>query len=612
MSEALRVRRPHTRAEGAHAAAAPARAPAAAVPGPASPAASGWAAAPGPPALLLGVQRKPVIGQPGDAYEIEADAVADRVAGGLAAPGERVSRLGPGGPPRAKEHDDPPAATENDALPPIQAKDGDDDQPFPARAMDEGGSSAIQAKDAGVESFQADGENPYGALQRARRREAESSPSVRPEHGTQRAAVRRMAPGDAAATPSMADAAAAAVAAPGAGSALPAGTRGALEARMGVDLSGVRVHQGPGAQTAAARLNARAFTHDHHIWLGRGESAGDVRLMAHEVTHVLQQDGVVRRKPARSPTDEPDSGAIAEDGKPPPPLASPAASSPAILPARAGAPSTAPSPVGAHSTAPSPADPPPAAPREASPAAEPASPDAQAAAAPEEAGGALARAAPVAAAEGQAGVPGAEAAAGAPVATGADADPGAAAQAEAELASAADAARAALTEAPDPEMPEGATPGAQLLLDALGDSAAAGREAVATAAGESIDAVIAATGEQTEGIARGGEAQVAAVSDAAGQATSQVAASAAGQAAAVEDARTVEQARIAEWESTATARAGEEVQTRATWMVETGAEQERRALQAGEAAAREVGTTLGGAAGNARGESGAGGGGQAE
>ncbi|HEX8358959.1 MAG TPA: hypothetical protein VF613_02500, partial [Longimicrobium sp.] len=91
MSEALRARRPHARPEGAHAPAAPSHAPAAA-PVAAAPAASGWAAAPGPPALLLGgVQRKPVIGQPGDAYEREADMVADRVAGGLSAPGAGVS-----------------------------------------------------------------------------------------------------------------------------------------------------------------------------------------------------------------------------------------------------------------------------------------------------------------------------------------------------------------------------------------------------------------------------------------------------------------------------------------------------------------------------------------
>lgn len=103
---------------------------------------------------------------------------------------------------------------------------------------------------------------------------------------------------DAAATPAMQDAAAGAIRSPGAGSSLPPATRGTLESRMGVDLSGVRVHTGPDAEHASAQLHARAFTHGADVWLGSGESASDVPLMAHEVTHVLQQDAVVRRRPA--------------------------------------------------------------------------------------------------------------------------------------------------------------------------------------------------------------------------------------------------------------------------------------------------------------------------
>jgi hypothetical protein len=39
----------------------------------------------------------------------------------------------------------------------------------------------------------------------------------------------------------------------------------------------------------AASLNARAFTHQNHIWLGEAASAHDVGLMAHELVHVVQQ-----------------------------------------------------------------------------------------------------------------------------------------------------------------------------------------------------------------------------------------------------------------------------------------------------------------------------------
>ena len=63
-----------------------------------------------------------------------------------------------------------------------------------------------------------------------------------------------------------------------------------LESRMGTNLSAVRVHEGSGARRSADAMNARAFTHKNDIWLGRSESQEDLRLMAHEATHVVQQD----------------------------------------------------------------------------------------------------------------------------------------------------------------------------------------------------------------------------------------------------------------------------------------------------------------------------------
>ena len=77
-----------------------------------------------------------------------------------------------------------------------------------------------------------------------------------------------------------------------------------LESRMGVDLSEVRVHDDSSAHQASANLKAKAFTHKNHIWLGPGESQTDLRLMSHETTHVLQQGGIVRRKPLDTEEDE--------------------------------------------------------------------------------------------------------------------------------------------------------------------------------------------------------------------------------------------------------------------------------------------------------------------
>ncbi|MCP5086626.1 MAG: DUF4157 domain-containing protein [Rhodobacteraceae bacterium] len=79
------------------------------------------------------------------------------------------------------------------------------------------------------------------------------------------------------------------VAHPGPGRALPVGLRNRLEPHFGTSFKDVRLHDGSADQRAARRIGARAFTHKNHIWLGQGESHTNTRLMAHELTHVVQQ-----------------------------------------------------------------------------------------------------------------------------------------------------------------------------------------------------------------------------------------------------------------------------------------------------------------------------------
>ncbi|GAA0568246.1 DUF4157 domain-containing protein [Paractinoplanes ferrugineus] len=79
---------------------------------------------------------------------------------------------------------------------------------------------------------------------------------------------------------------------PGGGAPLPPDVRAKIEEHLGFPLGGVLVHSDPKAQAAAAQLGARAFTTGQHIFLGAGESAGDLALMAHEATHVVQQTSV--------------------------------------------------------------------------------------------------------------------------------------------------------------------------------------------------------------------------------------------------------------------------------------------------------------------------------
>ena len=71
-----------------------------------------------------------------------------------------------------------------------------------------------------------------------------------------------------------------------------------MEPRFGHDFGSVRLHSGSAARTGAAAVSARAFTIGNDIVLGTGASSAQTsegrHLLAHELTHVLQQQGGAR------------------------------------------------------------------------------------------------------------------------------------------------------------------------------------------------------------------------------------------------------------------------------------------------------------------------------
>lgn len=70
---------------------------------------------------------------------------------------------------------------------------------------------------------------------------------------------------------------------------LPASVAVPISSSLGVDVSPVRVHTDARAAGASEALNARAFAFGSHVFLGSGEQPTDLGLMAHEVSHVVQQ-----------------------------------------------------------------------------------------------------------------------------------------------------------------------------------------------------------------------------------------------------------------------------------------------------------------------------------
>ena len=80
-----------------------------------------------------------------------------------------------------------------------------------------------------------------------------------------------------------------------AGAPLDGGLRSYFEPRFGHNFGHVRVHAGLRAAESASAVNARAYTVGRHVVLGEGithdGTGSDRRLFAHELAHVVQQDG---------------------------------------------------------------------------------------------------------------------------------------------------------------------------------------------------------------------------------------------------------------------------------------------------------------------------------
>lgn len=88
------------------------------------------------------------------------------------------------------------------------------------------------------------------------------------------------------------------------GSPLPKTTNQLMSNAFNTDFSSVRIHDDPNAHRMNSDILAKAFTHGSDIFFNRGNyspgSSEGKRLLAHELTHVVQQQGTynhVQRKP---------------------------------------------------------------------------------------------------------------------------------------------------------------------------------------------------------------------------------------------------------------------------------------------------------------------------
>lgn len=265
------------------------------------------------------VQPKLTVGAPNDRYEQEADRVAERVvadqsvglvsnrvSSGLA--GGETAGVQPVNPVQAQENEPEQVEQEEVQADPVQrlfdvtgADDEENVQALPVqRQVDEEEEETVQAKaDAGKKTGQEGKQLKY---------------IVDPDNPGQEAKEEvqaRAAPQLSGNKPGM-SIVPMLNSTKGGGSALPVNVRTDLEAQFSADFSDVRIHANGAAAAMNRQINARAFTHGRDIYFSEGQydpgSSMGRRLLAHELTHTIQQGAATQRSgspvPVRQKTEE--------------------------------------------------------------------------------------------------------------------------------------------------------------------------------------------------------------------------------------------------------------------------------------------------------------------
>lgn len=277
------------------------------------------------------VQTKLQVSEPGDVLEQEADRVADRI---VSMPGTSVpggERRSDGGGVRASApiqrdadeelediESERGATAQRVAAPKLESEEDpeekvmrqEDEEP----EADDGSDSDADTGGDALQTKRADpspaaeatpgrpGPSPFAlgvsapSLALVQRQEEDAGPEETPEEEVQAKPVdrpRAAAPGDEGRGTSSNVEARVRGLRRGGGDPMPASLRNFMEPRFGADFGRVRFHHGPAAAGVAQALEARAFTVGHDIVFGDGQydphSSAGRRLIAHELTHVLQQ-----------------------------------------------------------------------------------------------------------------------------------------------------------------------------------------------------------------------------------------------------------------------------------------------------------------------------------
>ncbi len=243
---------------------------------------------------FLGVQAKLKVGKPGDKYEVEADAIADKVVNKTNQTTPQVVNPGPIPLQRQTEEDtvqEKPLAAS--ITPVVQLK-----ELFPLQKQ-ENEEEVQREVEGGTE--EEDAEVPASMLQKKEGEETEDKETLQKqaeEEALQKQSEQEEEVQTKATTPkqSVTNIGSSIQNARGKGSPLSNSVRAQMETGFGADFSKVRIHTGSSAIQMSKDLGAHAFTNKNDIFFNEGKYNPSTKngqtLLAHELTHTIQQEAV--------------------------------------------------------------------------------------------------------------------------------------------------------------------------------------------------------------------------------------------------------------------------------------------------------------------------------
>jgi len=217
-----------------------------------------------------GAQAKVTVGEPNDKYEQEADRVADQV---MAMPDPKLQRQ----PEDEEEEETLQTKPLADQITPLvqRQEEPPEEEEEPVQANVKAGAMLQRQREPNCPECKEDTAQRQPMEEEDEELQAKSNPGETP-----------------AVTPSLESRI---NGLKGGSQPLDRATRSFFEPRFGYDFSHVRVHSDSAAADAAKSINARAFTLGRDVVFGPREyspsSSSGRRLLAHELTHVVQQNG---------------------------------------------------------------------------------------------------------------------------------------------------------------------------------------------------------------------------------------------------------------------------------------------------------------------------------